>query len=120
MKPNQEHLIAAAMLRDFQQVLHAVEPRFSREIVGDVFEGDRLNRIHHDVPVVHWVTAANLHMRSLPDPNGASDSAAPNLFTKMFGEHHGWTCCLRFQSIDRRRRDRVSSSAGFCSIACMR
>jgi len=28
-------------------------------------------------------------MRTLPDPYGASDPAAPNFLAKMFGEHHG-------------------------------
>jgi hypothetical protein len=90
VKPNQEHLVAAAMLGDSQQLLYAVEPRLSREIVGHVVESDRFNRIHHNVPVVHGVAAANLHMPPLPDPYGAPDPAAPNFFAKMFGEYHGW------------------------------
>ena len=89
MEPNQEDLVAGAVLGDGQKILHTVESRLARQIVGDVFQSDRLNRIHHDVPLVHGVTAADLHMRTLPDPYAASDPAAPNFFAKMFGEHHG-------------------------------
>jgi len=88
MKPNQKDLVAAAMPGDFQQLVHAVEPRLSCKIVGHVVESDRFNRIHRDVPVVHGVTAAHLHMQPLPNPYGASDPAAPNFFAKMFGEYH--------------------------------
>ena len=126
MKPNQEHLIAAAMLCDSQQLLHAVEPRFSREIVGDVFEGDRLNRIHHDVPVVHWVTATNLHMRALPDPYSAPDPAAPDFFAKMFGEYHGFDLARSALVLRHEPGEgfQVEISTSYCSasrsIACIR
>src|SRR6187549_1054922 len=87
VKPNQEDAVAAAVFGDLQQLLDALKPGLAREIVGDGFERDRLNRIHHDVPLVHRIAACNLDMRPLPDPYGASHAAAPNLFAKVFGKY---------------------------------
>jgi len=88
MEPNQVHLIAAAVFCDSKQIIHAVEPRLTREIVGDVGDGNGRNRVDDDVAVVHRVTTTHLDPRMLPDPNAASDSPAPNSFAKRLGEQH--------------------------------
>ena len=88
MEPDQVDVVAAAMFRHLQQVLDAVEPRFAGQIVGDVFERHRLNRVHDDVAVVHPVATTGLDAGGLPDANAASDSPAPDSFAKAFGEHH--------------------------------
>ena len=88
MEPNQIHVLAAAVSRDAQQVIDALEPRFMGEIVGDVADGNRRNRIDDDVAVVHGVATTDLHMRTRPDANGASDSPAPDALAKALGEHH--------------------------------
>ena len=91
MEANQVHLVAAAVFGDAEQIIHAVEPRFTGEIVGDVVDGHRVDRIHDDVTIVHAVTTIQLHMGTRPDANGAPDSAAPNSLAKAFGEHHDLT-----------------------------
>ena len=88
MEPNQVNLVAAAVPRDSQQIIHALEPRFARQIVRDVVDGNRRNRIHHDVALVHPVAPPHLYMRTRPDANGASDSPAPDSIAKTFGEQH--------------------------------
>ena len=88
MEPNQVHVVAAAVFRDSQQVIHALEPRFTREIVRDVTDVDRHNGIHDDVALVHLVTTTDLDVGAPPDANAASDSPAPDPLAKAFGEYH--------------------------------
>jgi hypothetical protein len=88
MEPNQVHLVATAVFCDSQQIIHALEPRFTGQIVRDVGDGHRLNRIHDDVALIHPVTTTHLYMGPRPDANAASDSPAPDSLAKAFGEHH--------------------------------
>ena len=88
MEPNQVHLVAASMFGDAQQIIHAFEPRFPSQIVRDVGDGHRRNRIHNDVALVHLVATAHPDMRTCPDANAAPDSPAPDSLAKVFGEHH--------------------------------
>ena len=88
MEPNQVHLVAAAVSGDSQQVLHALEPRFTGEIAGHVGDGDRRNRIHDDVAIIHPVTTIYPDMGSRPDANAAPDPPAPDPFPKALGKHH--------------------------------
>ena len=88
MKPNQVRLIASAVSCDSQQIIDALETRFTSQIVRDVGDGDRRNRIHDDVTVVHPVTATDLDVRTRPDANAASDSPSPDSLSKVFGEDH--------------------------------
>ncbi len=88
MEPNQVHLVAAAVSCDSQQIIHALEPRFTGQIERDVGEGNRRNRINDDVALVHPVTATHLYMGMRPDANAASDSPVPDSIAKAFGEHH--------------------------------
>jgi hypothetical protein len=88
MEPNQVHLVAAAVSCDSQQIIHALEPRFTGQIVRDVGEAYRRNRIHDDVALVHPVTTPHLYMGAGPDANAAFDSSAPDSLAKAFGEHH--------------------------------
>src|SRR4026209_544725 len=88
MKLNQVHLVAAAVSCDSQQIIHTLEPRFPGQIVRDVGDGNRRNRIHDDVSLVHPVTATHLYMGARPDTNAASDSPVPDSLSKAFGEQH--------------------------------
>jgi hypothetical protein len=40
MEPNQEHLVPGAVFCDLEQIIHAFEPGFTREIVRDVAHPD--------------------------------------------------------------------------------
>ena len=88
MEPNQVHVGAAAVFCDSQQIIHALEPRFTRQIVRDIGDGNRRNRIHDDVALVHPVTTTHLYMGTRPDTNAAFDATAPDSCPKAFGEHH--------------------------------
>ena len=88
MEPNKVSLVAFAVPRDLQEIVNAVESRFAGQIVRDVVEGDRRNRIDNDVSIVHRVAAAHLDMQPRPNAYAASDSPAPDPRAKALGEHH--------------------------------
>jgi hypothetical protein len=88
MEANQVHLVAASVSCDLQQIIHAVESRFAGQIVGDVAEGYRRNRIHYDVALIHLVTTTYLYMGTRPDTNTAFDYPEPDSRAKAFGEQH--------------------------------
>jgi hypothetical protein len=88
VEPDEVHLVAAAVSCDSQHIIHAPEPRFTGQIVRDVGDGNRRNRIHDDVALVHPIPATDLYMGTRPDANAASDSPAPDSFAKAFGEFH--------------------------------
>ena len=88
MEPNQVHPVAAAVSCDSQHVIHALEPRFTGQIVRDVGDGNWRNRIHDDVALVHPVMTTHFYMGTRPDADAASDSPAPDSLSKAFGENH--------------------------------
>ena len=88
MEPNQVGLVAFAVPRDLQEIVNTVESRLAGQIVRDVVDGNRRNRVDDDVPLVHRVAAANLDMEPCPDADAALDSPAPDSVAKPFGEHH--------------------------------
>jgi len=88
VEPNEVHILAAAVFRDSQQILHTAEPGLAREIVCDVLERDWLNSVHDDVTVVHAVAAADLDVRPRPDADRAPDASAPDSLAKMSGKLH--------------------------------
>ena len=87
-EPNQEHLVAGAVFCDSQQIIHAFEPGFTREIVRDVADPDRSDRIDDDVAVIHPVTTTYLDMGTGPDSDSASYSPASYSLSKGFSEKH--------------------------------
>jgi hypothetical protein len=88
MEPNQVGLVAFTVPRDLQEIANAVESRLAGQIVRDVVDGNRRNRIDDDVSIVHRVAAAHLDMEPRPDADAACDSPAPDPLAKAFGEHH--------------------------------
>ena len=88
MESDQVHFVAAAVFRDSQQIFDAFKTRLARQIVRDIFEANRRNRVHDDVAFLHWIPAAHLHAKILPDANAASDFPLSDSVTKAFGEYH--------------------------------
>jgi hypothetical protein len=88
MEPDQIHVVAAAVLRGLEQVLDTVETRFAGQIVRDVPDTNRQDRVHHDVSIVHAVTAAGLDMGARPDANAAPDPPPPDSLANALGKHH--------------------------------
>jgi hypothetical protein len=88
MEANQVHLVSAPVFCDLQQIIHALKPRFSGQTLCDVGDGNRRNRIHDYVALIHLVTTTDFYMRTLPDTNTAFDYPEADSRTKAFGEHH--------------------------------
>jgi hypothetical protein len=88
VEPNQVDVLAAAVFRGLEQVLHAAEAGLARQIVRDVRDTNSHERIDHNLPFVHAVSAARLDVRPRPDANAAPDPPALNPLPKTFGEHH--------------------------------
>jgi len=86
MEADQVRLVAAPVFGDAQQVVGALESRFTSENVRDLLDRNRCYRIDDDVAFVHPIAATNLHVGTGPDANTASDSPAPDSFAKTFGE----------------------------------
>src|SRR5215471_1402526 len=99
IKPNEVHLLALPVSCDAQQILNALDPRFTSQIVRDVLESNLLDRFDYDAALVHRVLATHFHMRTRPDSNTASYSSVSNSFAKAFSEHHrGYLSSSRFDS----------------------
>jgi len=122
MKSYQVHPITAAVACNSKQIIDAFKPGFARQIVGEIFLGNRCNRIDDDLPFFHWVAASHFYVRILPDANAAFDPAAPNPIAKTFCEHH-ISLIARIESVSKalvwRRVSVISpasaaTSIGFC------
>ena len=57
VKTYQIDIVASAVLRDFEQIRPAFEALFSRQIMSDVLQRDRLDGIDQDLTFIHPVTA---------------------------------------------------------------
>jgi len=88
MESNQVHVLATAVFCDLQQIIHALEPRFTCQIVRDLGDVNRRNRIYDDVTLVHPVTTTHLYVGTRPDAYAASDSSVPDIIAKALGEDH--------------------------------
>src|SRR5947209_8598678 len=113
VEPNQIDVVAPAVPRDPEQIVDAVESRFAGQIIGDVRDSNRRDRIDDDVPLVHAITAAHFYVRTRPDADAAPDPPAPDSLTKAFSEQHksGWLRWRAFMAFARRRR--CGRRAGF-------
>ena len=88
MEPNQVDVVAAAVFGSFEQIVHRAKTRLARQIIGDLGDTNRHDRIYHDVSFVHAIATTHLDMGTRPDANAAPDPSASNSFAKMLGEHH--------------------------------
>lgn len=81
-------MVTAPVFRDLEQILHTVEARFARQIVSDIREPNRHDRIHDNLPLVHPVTTARLDVGPHPNADSTFDPPASNSFAKTFSEYH--------------------------------
>ena len=107
MEPNQVDVVTAAVLRCLEQVIYTAETRFAREVVSNVGDTNRDDRIHHDLALVHPVATTRLHVRPRPDTDAAPNPPAPNSFAKAFTEDHDERFHLSCKAI------RAASEASF-------
>lgn len=94
MEPDQINVLPAAVTSHVEQVLHARETGFTREIDSDIGGLNRRDRVHHDMamPILERVPAIHFDVRPLPEADGALHPAAPDALEKVFAEYHPVTC----------------------------
>jgi hypothetical protein len=88
MESNQIDILACTMLRDFEQIDDAQEPRLPSQHGGDVLKAYLLDRFHLNLPFFHLVPAANPHMGSLPNADTAGYFSSTNALAKSLRENH--------------------------------
>src|SRR5687768_16643330 len=88
MKPDEVDLLAASMLRDFQEVQHAEKPRLARELRRDIRKTDHLDRVHDDLAAIHGIPPTQLDVGPHPDAHTARDFSGADFFAQAFGEGH--------------------------------
>ena len=88
MEPDEVYVITGAVSGNLEQVVHTVEPRFAGQFIGDIRDTNLLDRINHDLSLVHAVTAARLDMGPRPDPDAARDPAALDSLSNSFRKDH--------------------------------
>jgi hypothetical protein len=88
VESNQIDVLALAVLRDLEEVDHALETRRSRQLWSDIRETDRQDRIDLDLTLFHPVAVADLYMGTHPNADAASDFAAPNPVAQALREDH--------------------------------
>jgi hypothetical protein len=89
VKSNQIDVLSLAMLRDFQEVDHALKTRLARQFGSDVGECNRHNRIHLDVSLLHTVALADGNVWTHPDSDAAGDYALSDTVAQALREDHG-------------------------------
>jgi hypothetical protein len=81
MKPHEIDVFALSVLRDFQKVEDAKETGRDSQLMCNVLEPDRLDRIHFDIAVtIHQIPSADFHMRPHPYADAARDFSITNAF----------------------------------------
>ena len=78
MEPYQIDLIAFAVLRDLQQIQHAEKSGFTRKLMSNVRQSNRLYGKDLDLTFVHAVPATHGNVWAGPDANGVRDLSAPD------------------------------------------
>jgi hypothetical protein len=104
VESNQIDVVAATVFRDFEEVVHIFETRTSRQVLSDVGQTDRLNRIHFDLTLIHAVAAANLDVGTCPYADTASDGASSHSLSESLGEDHAASLRPSAQLMEERVR----------------
>src|ERR1051326_2574007 len=85
-KLDQVHLFPRPVLGGFEQIDDPGETGAARELRRDVVQGDLPHARDAYEPVLHHITPADLHLRPLPDTDGAGDLAARNRLAQPLQE----------------------------------
>src|SRR5580692_8357619 len=89
MEANEVDLFTRAVLGDLEEVHHTEEARLARQLRGNVRITDRGDGIDFDFAFLHAVPVAHLYVRTLPNPDAASDLSAADSLAQSLGEYHG-------------------------------
>jgi hypothetical protein len=84
-------VLAWTVLRYFEQVHDAHEPRPSSQLRRDVGKADREYGIDLDLALFHPITVARDDARTLPDSDAAGDVATTDAIAQTLREDHAPT-----------------------------
>ncbi len=88
-KLDHEHPPPRAVLGDLEEIDNAHEARSPGKLRRDIGERDLEDLRHENLAGRKRVSAANLHVWSLPETNGRGDLASPNAIAERPHELHG-------------------------------
>lgn len=88
MKANQIDIVSFAVLGNFEQVKHAGEAGFPRQLRGDVRKADGSDGLDFDLAVAHFVAIAGFDAGTGPDADAQCDVSVDNSLAKALGEDH--------------------------------
>ena len=88
MEPYQVDVVPAAVFRRLEQILHIAETRLARQIISDIGDPNRRERIHDNLALVHRVTTAHLDVGPCPYAHAAPDPPTSDSLPKTFRENH--------------------------------
>jgi hypothetical protein len=88
VEPNQIDILALSVLRDLEQIDQPQEAGLPRQLRSDIRKTDRFDRIHLDLALFHWVSAADFDVGARPYADAARDFSAANALAKPLGKHH--------------------------------
>ena len=91
MESNQVHIVTTTVLRGLEQLRYSAETRLARQIIRDVADTNRHDRIHDDPTVVHPVVTADLDAWPFPDTDATPDLPESDSVPKALGEQHDKT-----------------------------
>jgi hypothetical protein len=88
-KLDDEDPSSGAVLCDLEKIDDAHKPGLPRELGSDIGEGDLEDPRDENLAGRERVSAADLHVWSLPQPDGGGDFAATNAIAERSEELHG-------------------------------
>jgi hypothetical protein len=121
MEADEIHIFAWAMLGDLQQIDQAEKSRLACEGGRDFLKTDLFDGVYFDFPFLHAISLAGGDVRILPNPDAASNLAAPDAVAEAFGEGH-LSVRIPVGSVARDRYTRPNSenlspfTARICSV----
>jgi hypothetical protein len=80
MKPDEVDIVATAVFRGPEQILHAEKSGFPSQVARDVSQPNGHDGVHDNLTVIHAIATSLFDVRPRPDTNAASNPAASNSF----------------------------------------
>ena len=84
MEPDEVDVFAFAVFCNLEQIDDPEEPRLARQLRSDIEKADRLNGIDFDLTFFHWVSIADLDVKTGPDADATGDFPVPDPLAQTF------------------------------------
>ncbi|HUR83022.1 MAG TPA: hypothetical protein VM733_19845 [Thermoanaerobaculia bacterium] len=88
MKRDEVNVSPASVSGHFQEIGYRLEAAGACDIVGEILDPDRRDRVDFDRASFQTVLPAHRDARLMPDANGARDRAGPDAIAQVFDEEH--------------------------------